>query len=321
MKKLVYFDTNVFEHLYNKVHGLPQDYGITLDMVDQLKAIIAYGKVSIVLSLLNIGELLDVMGDGRNVEKVEEAQKRIQFALDLAGPHQVVKQPKELLTNDIRAYASSKKAKNPFSSDLQGDDISEVLMDFSNESIPRLLSIVRDTKKQKEFFQSALKEGRAAYFSISGRCKSEEYKEDEEYKKFKAQEEEFKALAKKDEKQAFEEFFTHLAEGWAEVFAKRCSLLEVCQAKGISGLLNIPTVKMAVGILISYQYSQWIEAKSPEEYKPKESDFADLLHAVAAVATTKIFVAHDKRLRDRHVPRAYPDNFQARSLADFLRSL
>ena len=78
---------------------------------------------------------------------------------------------------------------------------------------------------------------------------------------------------------------------------------------------------MAVGILISYQYSQWIEAKSPEEYKPKKSDFADLLHAVAAVATTKTFVAHDKRLRDKHVPRAYPDNFQVKSFTNFLSDL
>ena len=194
MKNPVYFDTNVYRHLYNKVHGLPQDYGITLDMVDQLKAVVADEKVSIVLSLLNIGELLAIMGDGRSAKKVEAAQKRIRFVLALADPHQVVKQPKDLLTNAIRAYASSEKMENPFSLDIQGDDISEVLMDFSNKNIPRLLSIVRDTKKQKEAFQSALKDGQAAYFSISERYKSEEYKEDEKYKKFKAQEEEFKAL-------------------------------------------------------------------------------------------------------------------------------
>ena len=79
-------------------------------------------------------------------------------------------------------------------------------MDFSNENIPRLLSIVRDIKKQKESFQSALKEGQAAYFSISERYKSEEYKEDEEYKKFKAQEEEFKALAKKTKNRHLKSF-------------------------------------------------------------------------------------------------------------------
>ena len=291
MKKLVYFDTNVFGDLYDKTGG------ITQDIVEQLRTVVADGRLSIVLSLLNIEELLNIMGDGRNVEKVEAAQKRIQFALDLADPHQVVKQPKDLLTNDIRAYVDPKTAEDPFLSDSRivavQENIQELLRDFSTKNMARLLSIIRDAKDQSESFQSGMQKGKAEFLP--------------KYKKLKAQ--------GKAEKPSFEEFSAHQVEEMAKAFTKRIGLLEACQEKGIPELLDKPSVKMAIGITLSHLYSQWFE-----KHQPQESDSRDMLHAVAAAVTTKTLVTHDGRFC-RHVLRISLDDFQVKSLNDLLSDL
>lgn len=235
------------------------------------------------------------MGDGRNVEKVEAAQKHIQFALALADPHQVVKQPKDLLTNDICAHVAPETAEGPFLSASRivtvQENIQELLRDFSTKNIARLLSIIRDAKNQSESFQSGMQKGKAEFLP--------------KYKKLKAQ----------GKKPSFEEFSARQVEEMAKAFTKRVGLLEACQEKGIPELLDKPSVKMAIGITLSHLYAQWFE-----KHQPQESDSRDMLHAVAAAVTTKTLVTHDGRLR-KHVLRVSPNDFQAKSLKELLSDL
>ena len=289
MKNLVYLDTNVFGHLYDQTDG------ITQDVVEQLKSVVADEKVSIVLSLLNFEEVLAILGPrGRNVE---QAAKRMQFVLELADLHKIVKQPMDLLTDDIYAYACTGMEADPFLSDSKvatvQNNIQEFLRDFSMENIVQLLSIIHDTKNHREAFQLGMQKGKVEFLP--------------KYKKLKAQ--------GKAEKPPFEEFLARQSEGIAEAFAKKVGLLEACQEKGIPGLLDRPSVKMSVGITLSHLYSQWFE-----KHQPQKSDSQDILHATAAAATTKTFITHDERLR-KHVLRVSLDDFQAKSLNDLLSDL
>ena len=289
MKKLVYFDTNVFGHLYDKTGG------ITQDVEDQLKSIVVDGKVSIVLSLLNFEEILAMLGpNGKNAEQVE---KRLQFVLELADLRKIVKQPMDLLTDDIHAYACTGMEVDPFLSDSKiatvQKNIQNLFRDFSTENIIQILPIIRDAKNQSESFQSGMQKGKTEFLP--------------EYKKLKSQGE--------AEKPPFEEFLARQAEGIAVAFAKKVGLLEACQEKGIPGLLERPSVKMSVGITLSHLYSQRFE-----KHQPHKSDSQDLLHATAAAATTKTLVTHDERLR-RHVLRVSLDDFQVKSLNDLLSDL
>src|ERR1051325_6398550 len=106
MTKLVYFDSNIFGDIHATTFEVMQA------SIDQLQNAIENKKLSIIFSMKNFEEMLAILGkDGGNVNK---AAQLIKSALKLVDLGKIVKESKRLLTDDIRAYASTGAAADPF---------------------------------------------------------------------------------------------------------------------------------------------------------------------------------------------------------------
>ena len=118
------------------------------------------------------------------------------------------------------------------------------------------------------------------------------------------------AMQLKHKVNGFNDYWEH-AQLFAGDFAKRTGVMEECETRGIKGLLEIRTVRLAIGALLSYIYAQNFEG-----WTPKIGDSRDLQHAVTASAAD-IFVTHDSKLAKliKRIPIA---NFEVCNLHELL---
>jgi hypothetical protein len=94
----------------------------------------------------------------------------------------------------------------------------------------------------------------------------------------------------------FEQFFEEEAAAVASSFTEYVGLKEQCLARPLDQLLRIESIRMAVGLSLSYVWAVNFEGRGA-----KPSDGSDFQHAIcAAGAGADIFVTHDNDL----VPRA-----------------
>ncbi len=85
MKKTVYFDTNVFDHIHKGI-------GVTEADRLALRSAVKTGRISLVLSFLNLEEVLSSMESSPS-----QANAELQLILDLADWQRLVKPPNMLL--------------------------------------------------------------------------------------------------------------------------------------------------------------------------------------------------------------------------------
>jgi len=103
-----------------------------------------------------------------------------------------------------------------------------------------------------------------------------------------------KASQKKRCEQEFRSFWE--PGGYAEKLAERLirdnrELTEI-MARGLTGLIKLPTIRLAVGYILHSKYKQVADGAIP-----KESDACDFRHAVIAGAVGNI-VTNDNKLRN-----------------------
>lgn len=125
-----------------------------------------------------------------------------------------------------------------------------------------------------------------------------------------------KASRKKEYDQEFRSFWE--AGGYAEKLAERLvrdngELTEI-RARGLRGLIKLPTIRLAVGYILHSKYKQVADGAIPEE-----SDAYDFRHAVIAGAVGNI-VTNDNKLRNaiHHIPS---HNVRIWSLDEFIAQL
>ena len=286
MGKCVYLDANVIGHLVDHSDGLSQEDA------DKLVVLCSSGKVEPVFNILGLEEQLAA---GPIV-----ANRLLDYSLRILNSDKIVKEPKGLLSDDIRSYAHNGCADTPYYSgeklvNLQRN-IKDVLVSYTPEKYSELRSSVVDPSQQqsinmKNVLVTAIRrfDEEVASKGLRG------------------------GLTDWRKETTFSHFWERQAESWAERFADGSGVLEECRKRGIHGLLEIRSVRMSVGIIIAHLYNYIIEKK-----KPKCSDFPDWLHASAAAATTDRFVCHDKRLR-RLCSFVPLDDFQVLCLPDFMK--
>ena len=112
----------------------------------------------------------------------------------------------------------------------------------------------------------------------------------------------------------FADFWNQGAVEFAEGLARRAGVLAECKARGIAGLLEIPSVRMAVGSGLSLVFAQ-VQEKGAQALRPQDSP--ELQHAVMAASRATLFVTDDKKLA-RLVKRVPMKSFDVQSLSDFL---
>jgi hypothetical protein len=273
-----YLDTNVFDHIYKKVGCNGAD-------IANLRKKIYGRELSIPLSIHTLEEILLERG-----ARPERLVAKIKLTLSLANFRRMVKPCDQLLSDDIRAYASTGEAARPFiDADLQNtisDGITELIETDGEDLDEEMVQALDATRSQKERFKLRIQQ---------------------------TQTETGQLAATATQQVNFAQYFEMMAPTVARRFADRMGVLQECETRGIEGLLKIRSVRITVGATLSFIYAWAFEGQSP-----KASDSTDLLHATSGAAVAETFVSDDRQLR-RIVSRVPVEGFEVLDLPAFLR--
>jgi len=255
----IYFDTNVYDHIDKD--------DVPMTDLDALRSALANRKLVANLSIADVEELLGQWETNRPA-----AIRKLQLARDLVGFDQILKQPSDLLADAFKAYASGEAA----ASYLMPPDQWRVVASSLHRVVqgdPKLDRVVSESlgqmKRMTNGFRQTMTEGRAKAVAQSEII-----------------------VANKGHNPTFQEYWEAGAIGFAEDLVPPGSL-EGCRARGFEGLLEIRTVRLAVGALMSLIFSQ-IVGERPQSRTPQRGDAYDLWHAILA-SVAEVFVTYDKR--------------------------
>jgi len=92
----------------------------------------------------------------------------------------------------------------------------------------------------------------------------------------------------KGRRPSFEDFWKRFAGKLAECFAEHVGVLDACMKRSIKGLLELRSLRLAVGINLSLIYAQTFEERTPDI-----GDSRDIHHAIIASAADR-FVTQDE---------------------------
>lgn len=223
---IVYFDTNVFDHL-EKLSG------VTAWDVFRVKRAVKLGYIRLVLSYLNIEETLFIVSS-----RPKRAEAQVGLIFELADKHLVARGHQLIINNDIRAYAEGVPLQSPYES-LTAWMESEIwrLVAPVGSDINELKSVVDETCRIKKEYQDFMVKGRKMLKPMADSIGPRRY--------------------------TFESYWK-ANNGWlAEGLAKRARVLVKVKRRGVDGLLKVKSVALAVGANLSLLYSHHFENRTP----------------------------------------------------------
>jgi hypothetical protein len=274
---IAYLDTNVFDHLYKKI-------GCTsADIADLRKAV--YGHtLAMPIGIHVLEELLL-----NRKAAPQELVARVKLTLSIASIRRMVKPCDQLIADDLRSYAATGQPDRPLvGAQIQNaitQGIAELIESDGEEFSEEIAEALEDTRRRKERFLQGtnvlLREIASQLETVSPNTK-------------------------------FDDYFQRFAISAAERFAHRAGVLDACRDRGLEGLLEIRSVRAAVGVALSIVYGEAFEGGADAS-----SDSSYFLHVPSAAATSEVFVTDDARLR-QSLKRVPFDNFQVMSLPEFL---
>lgn len=223
---IVYFDTNIFDHL-------EQLNGVTAWDLFRIRRAVNHGCVRLILSYLSIEETLFIVSS-----QPQRAEARVKLILELADKHLLTRGHHQIINDDIRTYAEGFSAQSHFES-LTPWIESEIwrLVAPVGRDVRELSSVVNETRRIKKEYQVFMTKGR---------------------KKLKP-----KADSIGASRYPFERYWKN-NYGWlVEGLAKRARVLVKAKRRGIDGLLRLKSVALAVGANLSLLYSQHFENQTP----------------------------------------------------------
>jgi predicted nucleic acid-binding protein len=262
---------------------------LTADEETILRKAIDAKQISILLSAVNLEELLAAMEKSAE----DEVFPRIRRLLRLVDRSRFLKDTNMLLRDDLVSYAECGRATSPV---LSGEDlltasarVETLLLNKAEENREARLSMIQEAKHQKESFLHRMMNRRA-----------EMWRDTEQIRGI-----------------SFEFVWENQCVRFAENYARRVGVLDACNRRGINGLLKLKSVRMAIGIALSYFHAKALQ-KQPQEVDIGDS--RDLQHAILAAARADVFATREKRLRTwaARVPIA---QFRVLAFDDYLMEL
>jgi hypothetical protein len=265
MKMLtLYLDNNVYHHMQ-------RSYGDAVELKQLLERETRPKGIRTILSLANLCEFIPLGSkDG------DEFKKKIQLLRSIVDWDLPLKPLRQLLTDDVRWFARYGKGTSPFSG--PGSTIRKlmrhalrILASPSVKDVHELREIADGLMKEKGDFELVMDQGRRPVLKIvrsSNMC--------------------FPDLAAMWE-HCFqnEDIVERLLQPHAEVAGK----LKQCRKRGLPNMMNIPSIRMAVGYDLSFIY--WMAFRKREASK---RDAGDRRHAIYSSAAD-VFVCADDFLR------------------------
>lgn len=229
---IVYFDTNVFDHLEQRSNGVTEEDFFRLGRAVKLN------YIRVVISFLAIEEtLLFIPRDPRRVES------RVKLMLAL-GDNRLFSLGQEVIANnDIRTYAHGTPASSPFISmepwiEFNIRNFAKPVGDYWAE----LQDLVEEVRRDKKAFQEFLDEGKAKVKPLADAIGAARYR--------------------------FEQYWINNSGWLAEGLADRAGVLSEVKQRGVDGLLKVKSIAVAVGANLSLMYSHHLEGRAP---KPGDS--------------------------------------------------
>ncbi|WHZ17713.1 MAG: hypothetical protein OJF52_004566 [Nitrospira sp.] len=223
---IVYFDTNVFDHL-------EQCNGVTTWDLFRIQRAIKHGCMRLVLSYLNIEETLFIVSS-----QPKRADARIRLILELADKRLFVLGQEMIMNNDIRAYAGATQAPSPFMAmppwvEVEIRNLAKAVGHYSQ----KLESLIDETRQDKKVFQEFLIEGRAKLKPMADSIGGKQY--------------------------PFANYWVSNSGWLVEGLARRVRVLGKVKKRGVDGLLKVKSVALAVGANLSLLYSHHMENCTP----------------------------------------------------------
>lgn len=260
---LVYLDTSMYNFIDEK--RFPEED------VKAFGAAVSRHAITVYLSCANIEELL-----GQWDTSASAVVKKLRMVRDLVGFENIVKQPADLMTDDIRAYAYGTRPTTPLLPRKQRKSIAAVLHRIvsGDRRLDRSVSqVVAEIRQTKEAFVSLLEQTRdLALAKLNWNSRD----------------------AHERRSITFEELWQVGATPWADALAERAGAVEACRARGLAGVLELRTVRVCVGVALLLVFYQAV-GEQGEPRQPRRSDGYDLWHAGMASAA-EIFATSDERL-------------------------
>ena len=223
---IVYFDTNVFDHLEQRL-------GVTDWDMFRLERAVKLEHIRLILSFLNIEEILFIAES-----KPERAMAQLGLILKLADKRLFVRGQDEIVRSDIRAYAQRKPYQTPFTiltPDMESDILN--MMDSPARHREDFDRIIGEARQDKETFLERSLKGQKKLKPMAAEIGIKQYP-----------------------------FPRYLADnaGWVlEGLAQRSGALSSVKRRGIKGLLNVKSVAVAVGAHLSLLYGHHFDGHAP----------------------------------------------------------
>jgi hypothetical protein len=221
----VYFDTNVYSHIFKRNKLTDAD-------IRKLERAVENADVRVFTSFPVIEET-----NAARLTALDEANERLELIRTFAVQDKIIKTHNEIIRGDIDAYANGTPPPSKFQAPYPR--LRDIFWDHTANYYKTLDGYARDTIDEVTTFKKDL---------------------DDSFEKFirPLVEDE---RNKNEPQQPFADYWNAISEAWAEQMADKHGRLKECKAKGLNGLLNIHSLRVYVGAHLSLCYANSYEVK------------------------------------------------------------
>lgn len=224
---IVYFDTNVFDHI-ERLNGVT-DWDIF-----RIRRAVKHDYIRVVISYLNVEESLFIVPS-----QPERAEARVRLMFELGDKSLVVESAQDVLDSDFRAYADGQPHVGSFHplTPAMENELWSFAAPILRNDIKKLEQVLDRTSQIKKEHQDFMRQARADMEMLMPAMVEGVY--------------------------PFDEYWKNNCVWLAEGLAKRRKVLNKVRRRGLPGLIKLKSVALAVGANLSLIYSHHFEGRVP----------------------------------------------------------
>lgn len=218
----VYFDTNIYGHIYRLQHG------VSAADVRKLNDAIQNGEIRVFTSY----PVIEETNTGRLVN-LDDVNGCLETIRTIAVLDPIIKHHPDLLEDDVVAYANNEPLPSKFQKPLPG--LRDIFWDHTAKKYAALDKAATETKRMIAEFSQAM---------------------NNTFNKIRPQ---AGAIKKAGKQQPFEDYWHEMAPPWAEQVADRLGVLDKVKTRGVNGLLDVHSFRLLTTAQLSLAYANTYE--------------------------------------------------------------
>lgn len=245
----VYFDTNIYNHIHKRHHG------VTEADIAKLYTAVRADKIRILTSTPVIEEVLSAL-----LCSERDGLAILMHIRKLAKRKRIIKYHPDLLEDDIIAYSRGRKMLSHFMA--PPPNFTKIFTDHGPEHMAILRKIAGDTQKQIQAFRGKMDDS----YNKHIRPLAEDIK-------------------RQKQQQSFEDYWAELSVPFTELLAQKAGVLAECQARGMEGLLQVRSVRLCTLAQLSLGYSNTYQRTTIDRGDSRDMHHAVLASSLNAFVT------------------------------------